>query len=67
MILQQVGRRGYIKMIGQDIELSKMLFEQAIHHAELEAVTQNLSITTLRYIPIDFAHDSQVKKHILIN
>ncbi|QEC68725.1 aspartate aminotransferase family protein [Panacibacter ginsenosidivorans] len=49
--LQQVGRSGYEKMIGDDIALSKLLFDLANDHPELEAVTQNLSITTLRYIP----------------
>ena len=54
MILQQVGRNGYIKMIGEDIELSKLLFKLAEKNAELEAITQNLSITTLRYVPQDY-------------
>ena len=51
MALQQVGRQGYIKMISEDIALSKLLFEESQKHPELEAVTQHLSITTLRYIP----------------
>lgn len=51
LALQQVGRNGYIKMIGEDIELSELLFQLAQKHPELEAVTQNLSITTLRYFP----------------
>ena len=54
MILQQVGRSGYIKMIGDDIELSKLLFRLAEKNAELEAITQNLSITTLRYVPLNY-------------
>jgi len=49
--LQQVGRKGYETMINEDIKLSKMLFRLAEEHPELEAVTQNLSITTLRYVP----------------
>ena len=51
LALQQAGRSGYIKMIGEDIELSKLLFQLAQQHSELQAVTQNLSITTIRYIP----------------
>jgi aromatic-L-amino-acid/L-tryptophan decarboxylase len=51
--LQQVGKDGYIKMIGHNIELSQLLFRLAEQHAELEAVTQNLSITTLRFVPTD--------------
>jgi aromatic-L-amino-acid decarboxylase len=54
LALQQVGRRGYIKMIGEDIQLSRLLFNLAEQHPELEAVTQNLSITTLRYVPSDY-------------
>lgn len=63
--LQQVGRKGYIKMIGEDIQLSKLLFELANNHPELEAVTQNLSITTLRYIPGDHSIDSVDKEAYL--
>jgi len=53
LALQQVGRRGYEKMIQQDIHLSELFYELAEKHPELEAVSQNLSITTLRYLPID--------------
>lgn len=49
--LQQVGRNGYIDMIREDIALSQLLFSLADRHPELEAVTQNLSIATLRYVP----------------
>lgn len=51
LALQQVGKNGYIEMIGEDIALSQLLFEKAKKHSELEAITQNLSITTLRYVP----------------
>jgi aromatic-L-amino-acid/L-tryptophan decarboxylase len=54
LALQQVGKNGYIKMIGEDIELSRLLFEQADEHKELEAVTQSLSIATLRYVPMEY-------------
>lgn len=53
LALQQAGRKGYIKMISEDIALSKLFFDLATAHPELEAITQNLSITTLRYIPTD--------------
>lgn len=52
--LQQVGRKGYIGMISEDIRLSRLLFDLAAKHAELEAITQSLSITTLRYVPSDY-------------
>lgn len=51
--LQQVGRSGYEKLISEDIELSEMLYDLAEKHPELEAVSQNLSITTFRYIPLN--------------
>ena len=51
MLLQQAGRQGYIEMISTDIRLAGLLFQLAAQHAELQAVTQNLSITTLRYCP----------------
>lgn len=57
MALQQVGKNGYIEMIAEDIALSELLFEEAKKHPELEAVTQNLSIATLRYTPIGFTQD----------
>lgn len=60
MMLQQVGRSGYVKMIDDDIQLSKLLFDLADQHPELEAVTQNLSITTLRYVPLNFENYSEV-------
>ena len=57
LTFQQVGKSGYAKMIGEDIDLSKRLFNLALNHAELEAVTQNLSIATFRYIPLDLGPD----------
>lgn len=59
MALQQVGKNGYIEMINKDIELSQLLFEEAQKHVELVAVTQNLSITTFRYVPIGFTQDER--------
>lgn len=59
LILQQVGRSGYVKMINEDIKLSELLFDLAKNHPELEAVTQNLSITTLRYVPIEFIKNNE--------
>jgi len=63
--LQQVGRKGYIEMIGKDIELSQLFFQLAKGHPELEAVTQHLSITTLRYVPIDALGDMERKEAYL--
>jgi len=51
MLLQQAGKSGYVEMIATDIKLARLLFQLASNHPELQAVTQNLSITTLRYFP----------------
>ena len=65
MALQQVGRNGYMKMISEDIELSKLLFKLAEKHSELEAMTQNLSITTFRYLPIVEESNNQINQAYL--
>lgn len=65
MALQQVGKSGYIEMINEDIELSKLLFDEAEKHPELEAMTQNLSITTLRYVPSEYKQDGKNKETYL--
>jgi glutamate/tyrosine decarboxylase-like PLP-dependent enzyme len=49
--LRQVGRDGYLKMIGDDIRLAKHLHSLAAAHPELEALSCGLSIATLRYVP----------------
>ena len=51
--LKQVGRSGYVKMIGDDIRLSKLLAEEVAARPEFELMTQELSITTFRYVPAD--------------
>ena len=65
MALQQAGKNGYIEMIGEDIALSQLLFDEANKHAELEAVTQNLSITTLRYVPANYIHNGKESETFL--
>lgn len=57
LALQQLGRSGYEKLIGEDIELSEKLFQLAKDHPELEAVSQSLSITTFRYTPLKSKED----------
>lgn len=58
MALKQLGRNGYLKIIREDIELSQLFFQLAVIHEELEAITQNLSITTLRYVPLGYGDKS---------
>ena len=44
-------------MIHDDIILARYLYDLALDHPELEAITNHLSITTLRYVPQEL-HDS---------
>jgi glutamate/tyrosine decarboxylase-like PLP-dependent enzyme len=44
-------------MIGEDILLAEHLYELIDQHPDLEAVTQNLSINTFRYVPRDLVGD----------
>jgi aromatic-L-amino-acid decarboxylase len=51
LALKQIGKKGYIQMINEDIDLAKVLFDAAKNHPEMEAVTHSLSIATFRYVP----------------
>jgi glutamate/tyrosine decarboxylase-like PLP-dependent enzyme len=53
LALRQAGRTGYVRMIGDDISLSERLRDNVTREPELEVITQDLSITTFRYIPDD--------------
>lgn len=60
LALRQVGRTGYIQMIGDDIALAQALYTAIDAHPELQAVTQHLSITTFRFVPSDLPADPAV-------
>jgi len=49
--LRQVGRAGAIGMIADDMRLSRHLDALARAHDEFEALSQELSIATFRYVP----------------
>lgn len=51
LALQQAGRRGYVAMMQEDMRLSQRFHRLIGAHAELEALTQSLSINTFRYVP----------------
>jgi aromatic-L-amino-acid decarboxylase len=55
LVLRQAGRQGYRRMIDQDMALARSFHAMAGEHAELEAFTQSLSITTYRFVPADLA------------
>jgi glutamate/tyrosine decarboxylase-like PLP-dependent enzyme len=53
LALRQVGRAGYHEMIADDIRLARQLHALVQQHPDFEALTQQLSITTFRYVPRD--------------
>ncbi len=59
LALQQAGREGYVRMISDDCELSRMLYRKLTDYGELEALTQSLSITTFRFVPADLNPGSE--------
>jgi glutamate/tyrosine decarboxylase-like PLP-dependent enzyme len=67
LAFKQVGALGYRKMIADDIRLSQAMARAVSGHAEMELITQNLSITTFRYVPLDLRanpHEAQVEQYI---
>jgi aromatic-L-amino-acid decarboxylase len=67
LALRQVGAAGYRQMIGDDIRLSRVLADAVRRSEELQLVTQDLSITTFRYVPPDLlgrADDEIVAAHL---
>jgi len=53
LALRHVGASGYRRMIADDIALSRAMAAAVTRDAELELLTQALSITTFRYVPAD--------------
>jgi aromatic-L-amino-acid/L-tryptophan decarboxylase len=67
LALRQVGAEGYRKMIADDIRLSRAMAQAISRHTELELMTQDLSITTFRYMPSDLRarlRESEVESHL---
>jgi len=61
LALQQVGRSGYVQMIRDDIHLARTLHDLLTDYPEIEALSQNLSITTFRYVPHDLLDRSETE------
>jgi aromatic-L-amino-acid/L-tryptophan decarboxylase len=67
LALRHAGAAGYRKMIADDMRLSKTMSQAIGRHAELQLVTQNLSIATFRYVPLDLRaqlQDAAVERHL---
>lgn len=55
LALAQVGRRGYARMISEDVRLAQELYRLLDGAPELERFTRSLSITTFRFVPADLS------------
>jgi glutamate/tyrosine decarboxylase-like PLP-dependent enzyme len=67
LALRQVGAAGYRRMIADDIRLSRAMAAAVTRHPDLEMMTQELSITTFRYVPRDIRadmHDEHVQGYL---
>ena len=67
LALRHAGAAGYRTMIADDIRLSQLMAEAVGRHAELQLVTQGLSITTFRHVPRDLrpnVGEEQVERHL---
>jgi len=53
LMLQQIGREGYIRTISEDIRLSRRFHDLMSRHPQFEPFTQHLSINTFRFVPAD--------------
>lgn len=55
MALRQVGRKGHLRMIGQDMDLAWHLHASAARQPELEPMAHGLSVSVFRYVPRELA------------
>jgi glutamate/tyrosine decarboxylase-like PLP-dependent enzyme len=67
LALRHAGAAGYRTMIAEDIRLSRAMADAVRRHDELELITQELSITTFRYVPRALRArlgDQDVERHL---
>jgi glutamate/tyrosine decarboxylase-like PLP-dependent enzyme len=67
LALKHCGAAGYRKMIADDIGLSQKMAAAIAGHAELQLMTQALSIVTFRYVPSDLrerVQEADVQSHL---
>jgi glutamate/tyrosine decarboxylase-like PLP-dependent enzyme len=67
LALKHVGAAGYRQMIADDMRLSRAMAEAVERHPELQLTTQDLSITTFRYVPRDLRTgigEPQIEAHL---
>ena len=63
LALRQAGREGYVRSIGDDVRLSERLAERLRAHPEFEVLTQQLSITTFRWLPAELRDAADEASH----
>jgi glutamate/tyrosine decarboxylase-like PLP-dependent enzyme len=67
LALRHVGAAGYRKMIAEDIRLSRAMAAAVSRHPDLDLMTQDLSITTFRFVPRDLrteVREEQIERYI---
>jgi glutamate/tyrosine decarboxylase-like PLP-dependent enzyme len=67
LALRHAGAAGYRTMIADDIRLSRAMADAVRRSDSLELVTQDLSITTFRYVPPDLraqTGNAAIEKHL---
>jgi glutamate/tyrosine decarboxylase-like PLP-dependent enzyme len=67
LALAHVGAQGYREMITDDIRLSRALADAVRATPELQWLTQDLSITTFRFVPIDLRNrlgNDETERHL---
>jgi glutamate/tyrosine decarboxylase-like PLP-dependent enzyme len=67
LALRHVGAAGYRRMIAEDIRLSRAMAAAVSRHPDLELMTQELSITTFRFVPRDLraeVREEQIERYI---
>ena len=67
LALRHAGAAGYRRMISDDIRLSRVMAAAVDRHPELQFITQELSITTFRYVPADLRSrlgEEVIEKHL---
>ncbi|MFN7985091.1 MAG: aminotransferase class V-fold PLP-dependent enzyme [Vicinamibacterales bacterium] len=61
MAIQQVGARGYRRMIADDMRIARRLADVVRSEPAFELLTSNLSIVTFRYVPPELRHRTREK------
>ena len=64
LALRHVGRAGYVKMIGDDCELARVMFESVKESEYLDPVSRELSITTFAFVPPDVPSDDRRQDYL---